>query len=224
MMREFGQMFLDRTCVEGLERRSSALVQLLAPLDQNRVVGHFLRQRVLEDVLGVADGRLLVNELAQLQVIEHAVEFVLRLLNYLTNQRQRKFTADDGQRLQQVLRIGGQPIDTRRQNPLYRRWNLQIAKWPREPGGATIADQRPLIEQDLHRLFHEERIALGFLDDQALERSDCSAVAEQGRQHRLGALPAQRIEPQLRVVSLAIPLMRILRAVVHQQQNLRGAQ
>ena len=54
-------------------------MQLLAPLDQHRVVGDLLRQRVLEDVFGVADRRLLVDELAQLQVVEQPVEFVVGL-------------------------------------------------------------------------------------------------------------------------------------------------
>src|SRR6266852_4164885 len=41
--------------------------------------------------------------------------------------------------------------------------------------------------------------------------------------HFVGAVLRQRIEPQLRVVSLAVPLMRVLRAIVDQQENLRGA-
>jgi hypothetical protein len=32
---------------------------------------------MLEDVFGIAHGRLLIDELAQLQVIEHPVEFVV---------------------------------------------------------------------------------------------------------------------------------------------------
>ena len=58
------------------------------------------------------------------------------------------------------------------------------------------------------------------LDDQALERRQFGAVAEQRGQHLVGALLAERIEPQLRVVGLAAPLMRVLGAVVHQQQDL----
>ena len=48
-----------------------ARVQELAPFDQQRVVGHLLRQRMLEDVFDVADRRLLVDELRHLQVAEH---------------------------------------------------------------------------------------------------------------------------------------------------------
>ena len=73
---------------------------------------------------------------------------------------------------------------------------------------AAIAHQRAFIEQHLHRLFHEKRIALGAFDDEALEWRQLGAVAEHRRQHFLGALVAERVEPQLRVVGLAAPLMR----------------
>ena len=61
------------------------------------------------------------------------------------------------------------------------------------------------------------------LDDEALERRQLRAIAEQRREHLVGALLAQRIEPQLRVVGLVTPLMRVLGAVVHQQQDLAVA-
>ena len=53
-------------------------MQELAALDQHRVVGDLLRQRVLEGVLDIARGRLLVDELARLQVGEHPLQFVVR--------------------------------------------------------------------------------------------------------------------------------------------------
>ena len=68
----------------------------------------------------------------------------------------------------------------------------------------AIADQRTLVQQHLHRLFHEERVALGLLGDQSLERNQIFFVAEQRGQHFLGALLAERIEPKLRVVGLPI--------------------
>ena len=56
-----------------------------------------------------------------------------------------------------------------------------------------------------------------------LSGRDFSRVADQRGQHLLGALVAQRIEPQLAVVGLAAPFVTVLGAVVNQQQNLRGA-
>jgi len=52
-------------------------MQNLAAFEQKRVVGDLLRQRVLENILGIAHRRLLVDELAQLQIIEDAVEFTI---------------------------------------------------------------------------------------------------------------------------------------------------
>src|ERR1700730_6185121 len=127
-------------------------MQLPASLNQDRVVRNLLRQRVLEDVLGVADRRLLVDEFAELQVVENAMEFVVTLEHHRTNQRQRKLTANDGQRLQQVFRIGRQAIDTRGQNSLHRRRYLQRIERARELHRTAVAHQRTLVEQHLHRL------------------------------------------------------------------------
>ena len=55
-----------------------------------------------------------------------------------------------------------------------------------------------------------------------LSGNQIRAVAQQRREHFLGALLAERVETKLGVIGLAIPLMRILGTVVHQQQNLRG--
>jgi hypothetical protein len=54
------------------------------------------------------------------------------------------------------------------------------------------------------------------------ERDQILAVAEQRREHFLGALLAERIETQLCVISFVAPTVRVLRTVVHQQQNLGG--
>src|SRR6266852_6126095 len=46
--------------------------------------------------------------------------------------------------------------------------------------------------------------------------------SSQRREHFCGALLAERIETKLGVIALAIPLMRILGTVVHQQEEFRG--
>jgi hypothetical protein len=52
-------MVVESIGEDRFQRLSGALVQLLATLDQQRVVGDFLGKRVLEDVLETACGRLL---------------------------------------------------------------------------------------------------------------------------------------------------------------------
>jgi hypothetical protein len=49
------------------------------------------------------------------------------------------------------------------------------------------------------------------------------AVAQQRREHFLGPLLGERVEPQLGVIGLTIPLMSVLGPVVHQQQEFRGS-
>ena len=95
------------------------------------------------------------------------------------NQRERKLFSDHRQRLQQLLLAGGQAIDARRENRLHGRRNLQLGQRLGELDRRRVAHQRALVEQHLYRLFHEERIALGLLDDQALERRQLGAVTEQ---------------------------------------------
>src|SRR6266851_7767987 len=100
-------------------------MNLFAPFAQNRVVRDLLRQRMFEDVFDVAGGRLLVNELRQLKVAKHPVQLVVRLEGRASHQTDRKFSTDDGQRLQQLLGIGWQAVDSRGENPLHSRRNLQ---------------------------------------------------------------------------------------------------
>jgi hypothetical protein len=83
---EFGQMVIERACVERFERCADTFVQLLAPFDQYRVVCDLLRECVLENIFGIADRGLLVDEFAQLQVIEQGAEFVVSFRRDRSNQ------------------------------------------------------------------------------------------------------------------------------------------
>ena len=63
---KFAQVIVQLLGEEGFNPLASALMQQLTPLHQHRVVRNLLGERVLEGVLGIADRRLLVDELAQL--------------------------------------------------------------------------------------------------------------------------------------------------------------
>ena len=54
-------------------------------LGQYGIVCDLLRERVLENVFCVNDCRSLVNELRELQVIHHPIEFLSRLSNDLAH-------------------------------------------------------------------------------------------------------------------------------------------
>src|SRR5262249_42710115 len=77
----------------------------------------------------------------------------------------------------------------------------------------------PLLEQDLHHLFHEERRALRALDNLTLNRAQILVVAKQHREHFSGTVSAERVESELGVMGTAAPIVAILGPVVHQQQN-----
>ena len=65
MMRQLGDVIVQRGGVDRLDRMTHMLMQLLATFEQHRVVSHFVGERVLEGVFDVNDRWLLVDELAQ---------------------------------------------------------------------------------------------------------------------------------------------------------------
>ena len=61
-----------------LHRAPDLLMQCLAPLGQQRVVGNFQRERMLESVFDFGEGRLLVDEFRKLEAGERSLQlFVL---------------------------------------------------------------------------------------------------------------------------------------------------
>ena len=86
-----------------------------------------------------------------------------------------------------------------------------IARRARRP--APRLDQRP------HALLEEERVALGALDQQPLERRERWGRRRAARPAVLGALRRQRVEAELAVVGLAAPAVLVLGPVVHEQQQ-----
>ena len=58
---------------------------------------------MLEDVLNAGCGRLLVDELARLQALQHRLQPIVRAGSHMLDQIQREVFADDRQGLQQVF-------------------------------------------------------------------------------------------------------------------------
>src|SRR6266851_5295417 len=177
---------------------------------------------MLEDIRDVGNGGLLVDELGDLQLREHPLQLVVSLARDFSYQSERELLADHREGLQQVLLLRGQPVDARGEHGLYGGWNLNAAQRSGELDGA-VAEQGALLEQRLCDLFHEERVAFGFLDDQALECDQVAAVAKQRLQHFLAALLAERVKPELRVVGPVAPGMSELGPVIDQHQEPRWA-
>ena len=116
-----------------------------ATFAQHGIVGDFLGERVLEGILAFRKDRPLVNEFAKLQSGQLAHQFIVGASGDVANQAERKFLADDGEGLQQLLFGSAQPIDSRGQNALNSPRNLNGREGSGQFDGA-IAHERALIE------------------------------------------------------------------------------
>jgi hypothetical protein len=68
-------------------------MQHLTPLDQQRVISDFLRERVLKRILYLRKRRLFVNELCRMEMGQHPVQFhLLRVCNLLEETERELFT------------------------------------------------------------------------------------------------------------------------------------
>src|ERR1700730_11016591 len=123
---------------------------------------------MLKNVLSIAEYRLLVDELGRPQIRKHPLQLCLRLGGYFPDQAKRRLPADHREGLEQFLLLRRKPVDTGGQDALHRRRQTQLRERARHLNRA-IAYQRALVEQRLHHLLHEERIALSALDNQSLE-------------------------------------------------------
>ncbi len=89
MMRQIAQMIVESLDVKRLHRRRRPLMKHLAPLDQQRVIGDLLRQRMFEDVFYIVRGWVFVDELARLQVRQHLFQWRVRRGSNLPDQGKR---------------------------------------------------------------------------------------------------------------------------------------
>ena len=127
--------------------------------------------------------------------------------------------ADDRGRLEEALLFGREPVDPSGQDRLDRRRDLNARERVGEAIGAALPGQHLRLDQRADALLQEERVPLGALDQEVLERPKGGVRAQERVQQGLGALGRQGVEPELRVVGLAAPAMRVLGAVVHEEEH-----
>jgi hypothetical protein len=126
-----------------------------------RFVGYLLGQRVLEGVLDLRIQLCLVEELALLQNRGGSVQLRLRELGAAAQERQRNPLADHRGHLQHVLLALLETIDACSENRLHRQRNSQAFDRPCQLIGATPPCKRTGLDQALHDLFNEVRVAAG---------------------------------------------------------------
>ena len=123
--------------IEALDRADDAGVQVLAPLLEQRAVGDFMGERVLEGVLGIWKKPRLVQKLRLLQMRESPLHRVLRQLGHGVEQPEGDVLADDRGRLEQLLVVRWEPVDPSRQDHLHGRRDLDRLDRPGQTIGAT---------------------------------------------------------------------------------------
>ena len=86
-------------------------------------------------------------------------------------------------------------VDARGKNSVNGGWDADIVERHRE-FQRTITGQRTTFEERADHLFHEERITLGLIDNEAFEIGDSRAIADRGTVGRSGIIDAfeQRVE------------------------------
>src|ERR1700687_4956676 len=105
-----------------------ALMQALASFHQWRTVCHLLSERMFEGGRRFRKGRLLIDEFAELKGRKHAFQFFVGLSYDTSYQSEREFLADHRERLQEPFLVHGQTIDSRGQDSLYRRRDVDLGR------------------------------------------------------------------------------------------------
>ena len=146
-------------------------------LAQLRPIGDLLRQRVLEGVLDLRIRRLLVQELGRHERLHGGSELGRRQLGDPPEQRLGQLPADHGGRLEHRLLPLRQPIDARCQHGVHGRRDRELLHGPHEAVGPLRAGQTSRLDQRLHHLLDEERVAARALAD----------AVRQGHDGRIGA-------------------------------------
>jgi hypothetical protein len=197
-------------------------VQGHATIAQRAGVRHLVRERVAEGVAEIRKDLRLLEELGGLEAIEPGAEaLLLRLVGDCLQQGQRHVTANDRGGLEQALVLGIQAIDAGGNDGVRVEGQGQRRHRTLQPIGAPLTDQRPRLHERADGFLHEEGIALGALDDLALERVEARVRTDEHVQQLVGGPRRDDVQSQLLVVGLGRPAMTVLRPVRDHQQYAR---
>ena len=127
VMRQQRRLLVEVAGVRRLDDARDGRVQPPAPLLELRGERHFLRQRMLEEILGDRIERLLVDELGVLELLQRFAQLRRVLLDDCRERRLVELPADDRGGLQHVLLPCRQPVDARRKQRMHRARHLQLA-------------------------------------------------------------------------------------------------
>ena len=137
-------------------------------------------------------------------------------------QGQGHLGADDRRGLEHMFLLQRQPVDVRRQHRLHGRGHVEGVERLRQPIGPRCPDQEARLDQRLYALLHEERITFRARPQQRCERCETGVVPEYRLQQHVSAHGRQGVDPDLRIVGLAPPVMMILRPIVDEEERARS--
>ena len=177
---------------------------------------------MLEGVLEVGDERGLVEELARLEVGQTRAQRLIADACDRLEQDEGHITTDDGGRLEQVLLVGRETVDSRRQDGLDAGRNLNIPNRLSDAVTAGLPGERPRLDERTHTLLEKERVTVRALDQHLLERRERMVVAQQRTNELFGAFGRERVDVKLSVVALGAPSVMVLGAVVDEEQDPGG--
>ena len=130
---------------ERFQRLDNAGVQHPPPLLEQAAIGHLVREGVLEGVLPLGEQPRLVQELRRLEVREASVQLPSSgTLGNGLQQRQGHLCADDRGRLEELFLLRRQPVNTCREDCLYRGGHLDARERLGQPIRPRLADQDPV--------------------------------------------------------------------------------
>ena len=213
-MREQLDLLGEAIGMKRFDRVDDRGVQEISSLQQHAAVGDLVSEGVLEGIFELREKPRLVHEFGRLQPRETALQIVFAACEDSLENGVGNVGADDGGGLQQLFVRGIEPIDARGDDRLHGRRNANRVETAHQAIGAARARKSAGFGERAHAFLEEQRIALGALDQQRLERRHARVAAEQPFEKVVCAFRGQWIDSKLAIIGFSAPGMPILRPIV----------
>jgi hypothetical protein len=216
VMREDLVLLCQPVRVQLLDGQADALVQLLAPLDEERGIGHVLRERMLEHVGQLGEAPALEDQLQRGQLAQ-ALLGALADLGEPVDQSAGELAPDRRRELERPLGRLGEAVDARSNHVLDGARHRDLAHRPGQLEPARRPAQRAALLERLDQLLHVEGVALGLLGDQGAHLGGQGPGSEHGGGHARAVLGGQRRRHDARHVAALPERVGVARAVGEHQ-------
>ena len=147
---------------------------------EHPTVGDVVSEGVLERILRFWKETWRIEKFSSLQIVEQTAKLVVRQPANCVQEGKWDVVSNDGRFLQQVLVGSRQRVNTRSEDCLHRRRDLDSRRRPRKLVAAARALEHAGSDQPSHDLFGEERIPAGASYQEALEGGQRRVGAQQG--------------------------------------------